>query len=396
MVRVRPDNFINDVVDNVFEKDLSKLFGPYTVGPAVESVAYGEKYGQSTWIEIHNDTTHDLVIRFFHLMPRFPDAKHVVARGSSPILLGPGCSETLDLPHFSTWTYVAVSSGTDLPQQRDFIFQTRRNYVLRFKMLRELVDTVAAVPSNSALRGIAVATIKGVKFRDDGGPWLGETRVVISRVDKGSLAAKAGLRVGDWIAKYGLVTEWPEGWNSVHEPNFILPETIGEIESIADFHTAASVCVPNCALFVRDGDARSPTARRRIVGPPVIQWVGYTTGDPNAYFPSARAVPLPQSAAAITSSVAAGSGSVASSIATQSRGMAPCSIGDGYQTVHFSDGAVYSGSFQNCRPVAGPAQYQRGSTALSGYAQPIDDHTVNLRTDAAEVTITLDIQIIGR
>jgi hypothetical protein len=81
---------------------------------------------------------------------------------------------------------------------------------------------------------------------------------------------------------------------------------------------------------------------------------------------------------------------------TESYGHAPCSIGDGYQTVHFSNGATYSGSFSSCKPLAGPAQYQQGLTSLSGYAEPIDDHTIKLRTDAAEVTITLQIQRVYR
>jgi len=74
-----------------------------------------------------------------------------------------------------------------------------------------------------------------------------------------------------------------------------------------------------------------------------------------------------------------------------SNGAASCSIGDGYQTVHFSDGATYSGNFKGCRPLPGPAQYQQGSTVLNGFAEPIDDHTVRLRMGNAEATITLQI-----
>lgn len=85
-----------------------------------------------------------------------------------------------------------------------------------------------------------------------------------------------------------------------------------------------------------------------------------------------------------------------STYSTESSGHAPCSIRDGYQTVHFSNGATYSGSFRNCRPLPGPAQYQQGLTMLNGYAEPIDDHTVKLRTDNAEVTITLQIQRVIR
>jgi hypothetical protein len=77
-----------------------------------------------------------------------------------------------------------------------------------------------------------------------------------------------------------------------------------------------------------------------------------------------------------------------------SSGSAPCSIGDGYQTVRFSDGAVYSGSFRNCRPLAGPAQYQQGSTVLTGYAEPVDDRTVKLRSGNSIATITLQIESV--
>jgi len=78
------------------------------------------------------------------------------------------------------------------------------------------------------------------------------------------------------------------------------------------------------------------------------------------------------------------------------QGHAPCTIGNGYQTVPFSNGAVYSGSFMNCRPLPGPAQFQQGATALNGLAEPIDDHTVRLMTENAEVIITLQIQRVIR
>ena len=66
-------------------------------------------------------------------------------------------------------------------------------------------------------------------------------------------------------------------------------------------------------------------------------------------------------------------------------------MSDGYQTVQFSNGATYSGSFQSCRPLPGAARYEQGSTVLSGYAEPIDDHTVRLKTGTQELTITLEI-----
>lgn len=84
-----------------------------------------------------------------------------------------------------------------------------------------------------------------------------------------------------------------------------------------------------------------------------------------------------------------GPGSTASD--TRSHGRAPCTIGDGYRTVRFSDGATYSGSFESCKPLPGPARYQLGATVLDGQAEPIDDHTVRLKTRNAEATITLEI-----
>jgi hypothetical protein len=79
------------------------------------------------------------------------------------------------------------------------------------------------------------------------------------------------------------------------------------------------------------------------------------------------------------------------SATTSSEGRASCNIGDGYQTVRFTDGAVYSGSFKGCKPLAGPAQYQQGTTVLNGNAEPVDDRTVRLRSGNSVATITLQI-----
>jgi hypothetical protein len=81
---------------------------------------------------------------------------------------------------------------------------------------------------------------------------------------------------------------------------------------------------------------------------------------------------------------------------TTSEGRRPCNFGDGYQSVRLSDGAVYSGSFKNCRPLPGPAQYQQGSTTLNGNAEPIDDRTVKLTTANAVVTIALEMPGVNR
>jgi hypothetical protein len=79
----------------------------------------------------------------------------------------------------------------------------------------------------------------------------------------------------------------------------------------------------------------------------------------------------------------------------ESRGEAPCTIGDGYQTVRFDNGASYSGNFKDCKPLSGPAVYIQGTEKITGYATPIKDNTVVLKFDGGEVTITV-ITRIGR
>ena len=73
----------------------------------------------------------------------------------------------------------------------------------------------------------------------------------------------------------------------------------------------------------------------------------------------------------------------------RSSGRAPCLVADGYRTVHFDNGAMYSGSFKDCRPLSGRATYGLGSVHLAGYATAVDDHTVVLNDRDRTATITL-------
>lgn len=75
-----------------------------------------------------------------------------------------------------------------------------------------------------------------------------------------------------------------------------------------------------------------------------------------------------------------------------SKGSAPCTIGDGYQTVNFNNNSSYSGYFKSCRPLAGQAKFVQGSDVITGYATPINDKTVELSSGNQTVTITLQIQ----
>lgn len=81
----------------------------------------------------------------------------------------------------------------------------------------------------------------------------------------------------------------------------------------------------------------------------------------------------------------------ASTRGRDSTGRAPCTIGDGYQTVRFSDGSVYSGTFKGCEPQPGPAEYRQGTVEIRGVAEPLSNAMVRLRSETAEVTIRLEI-----
>jgi hypothetical protein len=177
-----------------------------------------------------------------------------------------------------------------------------------------------------------------------------------------------------------------------------------------DTHSLCIVHAPdNCLTCTTQADEK--VARRtateyclaRNYGPPILQKMPDSyDGWRGLYEFSFRCSPSPGSSPSTQSRstyqqtqptfhVAPQSSDVGSQPAG-SAGSAPCSIGDGYQTVRFSDGAVYSGSFKSCRPLAGPAQYQQGSTVLNGYAEPVDDRTVRLRSGNSEATITLQIR----
>ena len=79
-------------------------------------------------------------------------------------------------------------------------------------------------------------------------------------------------------------------------------------------------------------------------------------------------------------------------------GEAPCTIGDGYQTVRFDNGATYSGSFKNCRPLAGPAEIVTAEGKFSGNATPVgaNSDTVVLKFSGGEVTVTVVTRQVGR
>jgi len=50
-----------------------------------------------------------------------------------------------------------------------------------------------------------------------------------------------------------------------------------------------------------------------------------------------------------------------------SSGKAALTCRDGRQTVHFSNGASYTGDFYNCRPVSGQGTYRYNGQVFSGY-----------------------------
>lgn len=80
----------------------------------------------------------------------------------------------------------------------------------------------------------------------------------------------------------------------------------------------------------------------------------------------------------------------ASSSATAggSRGTATCDHANGYHTVSFSDGSSYTGHFADCKPIPGPARFEKGSVVLDGYATRGPGGMV-LKTATHEVTISL-------
>lgn len=72
-----------------------------------------------------------------------------------------------------------------------------------------------------------------------------------------------------------------------------------------------------------------------------------------------------------------------------SSGRAPCTISDGYQTVHFSDGASYSGEFKDCAPQSGPGVYVFEGHSYSGNFMA-DGNKVTLIKDGAVITLWVE------
>jgi len=371
---------------------------PFEAGPVVAAVAYDpQKYGGSAWVEAHNETDVDLVLHFF--VAESKNAWLLVPRKyfTCPrVLVKANTTELLQLPvHSEPWRYIATGSGYAVPQRGVFAFVHSRRYILRFHRSGEPVAGAASVPIESALRGVSVQTLEGITFTDFAGKQRrGDPRVVVTRVEPGSPAEAAGLREGDWVAKYAL---WKAGSTAIGQ---VQGEVEATVISSADFYAAASICEPNCAIYRRKVDALTTALERVIVGPRTVAAAekgGY--GPP--YTPittivqpptQSATVPMPSPTVVLPPPAAGTLGLAAESVASSSSGVAACGVADGYQTVRFSDGSAYSGSFQNCLPLPGQAQFQQGSTVLGGYAEPLDNHTVRLRTDTGEVTITLQIQ----
>jgi hypothetical protein len=372
--------------------ELSRMInGPFEAGPVVAAVAYDpQKYGGSAWVEAHNETDVDLVLHFF--LAESKNASLLIPRKhfTCPrVLVKANTTELLQLPVYSEpWRYIATGSGHSVPQRGAFAFVRSRRYIFHFRKPGESVTGDESVPIESALRGVSVQTLEGITFTDYAGKQRrGDPRVVVTRVERKSPGEAVGLRVGDWVAEYSI-------WNNDQA------DVQAAIISSADFYDAASICVPNCSIYRRKADALTTALERMIIGPRTVAAAekgGYgppitpITSIAQAPMQSAT-VPTPSPTFVLPPPAAGPSGLTAGSVALSSSGVAACSVADGYQTVLFSDGSVYSGSFQNCRPLPGQAQFQQGSTILSGYVEPLDDHTVRLRTETEEVTITLQMQ----
>ena len=176
------------------------------------------------------------------------------------------------------------------------------------------------------------------------------------------------------------------------QPRATLAQT-GEVRGDRAYITVQlGTLAPDTREYIMSDDGRYAKQARSATGADWWERMGRPTGLDGSVSggptlqpqPTYQAVPTPAQPAYVAPST------------TTSAGSAPCKIADGYQTVRFSDGAVYSGTFQNCRPLAGPAQYQQGSSVLTGYAEPVDDRTVRLRSGNNVATITLQIESVGR
>jgi len=239
--------------------------GPFEAGPLVAAVAYDpQKYGNSAWVETHNETDVDLVLHFF--LAESKNASLLVPRKyfTCPrVLVKANTTELLQLPVYSEpWRYIATGSGYSEPQRGAFAFVHSRRYILRFHRSGEPVAGAANVPMESALRGVSVQTLEGITFTDYAGKKRrGDPRVVVTSVEPRSPAEAAGLREGDWVAKYAL---WNSGSTTIGQ---VQGEVQATVISSADFYDAASICEPNCAIYRRKADALNTDLEKVIVGP---------------------------------------------------------------------------------------------------------------------------------
>src|SRR5882762_5775173 len=249
--------------------ELSRMINrPFEAGPVVAAVAYDpQKYGGSAWVEAHNETDVDLVLHFF--VAESKNAWLLVPRKyfTCPrVLVKANTTELLQLPvHSEPWRYIATGSGYAVPQRGVFAFVHSRRYILRFHRSGEPVAGAASVPIESALRGVSVQTLEGITFTDFAGKQRrGDPRVVVTRVEPGSPAEAAGLREGDWVAKYAL---WKAGSTAIGQ---VQGEAEATVISSADFYAAASICETNCAIYRRKVDAWTTALERVIVGPRTV------------------------------------------------------------------------------------------------------------------------------
>ncbi len=77
-----------------------------------------------------------------------------------------------------------------------------------------------------------------------------------------------------------------------------------------------------------------------------------------------------------------------------SSGTASIPLLNGIHTVTFSNGAVYTGTFENNRPTSCIGTYVLNGIQISGYFQAVDERTVQINQGGYSVTITIDPRYI--
>jgi hypothetical protein len=75
---------------------------------------------------------------------------------------------------------------------------------------------------------------------------------------------------------------------------------------------------------------------------------------------------------------------------------APCTVGDGYQTVNFDKNTSYSGYFLDCHPQSGNAVVIKDGQKITGYAEAIGNDQVNLKYSEGSVSIKVVTRMIRR